>query len=67
MKVFTIIASIVALGLIIFSATKLNLDAIFEGESATALITIVAALCVILLLQVFRVSKKIEKLQKKRK
>lgn len=67
MKNFTIVASIIAVGLIIFSASKLNFDAILEGESATALITIVAALCVILLLQVFRVSKKVEKLYKKRK
>ena len=67
MKIFTIVASIIAVGLIIFSASKLNFDAILEGESATALITIVTALCVILLLQVFRVSKKVEKLYKKRK
>ncbi|MBT8243983.1 MAG: hypothetical protein HKP48_04085 [Winogradskyella sp.] len=67
MKVFTIVASIIAIALIIFSATKLNFDNIMKGESATGLITIAAALCVILLLQVFRVSKKVEKLYKKRK
>lgn len=66
MKIFTIIASVLAVALIIFNATKLNFDALLEGESATALITIVASMCAIVLLQVFRVSKKIEKLDKKR-
>jgi len=67
MKVFTIVASIIAVGLIVFSATKLNFEDILDGESGTALITIATALCTILLLQVFRVSKKVEKLNKKRK
>ncbi|WP_282031216.1 hypothetical protein [Winogradskyella eximia] len=65
MKVFTIILSVIALALIIFNATKLNFDALFDGESQTALITIVAALCAIILLQILRISKKIEKLSKK--
>ena len=66
MKVFTIIFSVIAVALIIFNATKLNFNAISEGESQTALITIVASLCAILLIQILRVSKKIEKLSKKR-
>lgn len=66
MKIFTIIFSIIAVALIIFNTTKLNFDALFEGESQTALITIVAALCAVLLLQVLRISKKIEKLSKRR-
>ncbi|WP_458627937.1 hypothetical protein [Winogradskyella sp. PC D3.3] len=66
MKVFTLILSIIALALIIFNATKLNFEALFEGESQTALITIVAALCALVLLQILRISKKIEKLSKKR-
>lgn len=65
MKVFIIILSVIALALIIFNATKLNFDALFDGESQTALITIVAALCAIILLQILRISKKIEKLSKK--
>lgn len=67
MKIFTLILSVVAIGLIIFNATKLNFEALFEGESYTAILTIIAALCAILLLQILRVSKKIEKLSKKRK
>ena len=66
MKAFTLIASIVAIALVIFNATKLNFDALLEGESATAVMTIIAGLCAILLLQIFRVSKKIEKLNKRK-
>lgn len=66
MKIFTIFLSVVALGLIIFNATKLNFDALFIGESFTAILTIIAALCAIILLQILRISKKIEKLQKQR-
>ena len=66
MKVFTLILSAIALALIIFNATKLNFEALFEGESQTALITITAAFCAIILLQNLRISKKIEKLSKQR-
>ena len=66
MKIFTLILSLVAIGLIIFNATKLNFEALLEGESFTAIITILASLCAIILLQILRVSKKIETLNKKR-
>jgi hypothetical protein len=66
MKIFTLILTLIAIGLIIFNATKLNFEALLEGESFTAIITIVAALCAIILLQILRVSKKIETLSKKR-
>jgi len=66
MRVFTIVATIIAIALIIFNATKLNFDALFRSESATAAMTIIAALCVIVLLQIFKISKKIEKLHKRR-
>ncbi|WP_178987196.1 hypothetical protein [Winogradskyella schleiferi] len=65
MKIFTLILSIIAIALIIFNATKLNFEALLEGESQTAIITIVAALCALILLQILRISKKIEKLSKK--
>lgn len=64
MKIFTLILSVIAIALIIFNATKLNFDALFEGESQAALITIVTALCAFILLQILRISKKIEKLSK---
>lgn len=66
MKIFTIIASVVGLALVIFNATKLNFSALMEGESLTALITILTAASAVVLLQILRVSKKIERLQKRR-
>lgn len=60
MKIFTIILSIIAVALIIYNSTKVDFNAPFEGESVVAIITIVAALCAILLLQILRISKKIE-------
>lgn len=67
MKIFTWVLTIMALGLAVFNATKLNFDALFEGESYTAVLTIIAALCAVILLQILRISKKIELLNKKRK
>lgn len=66
MKIFTLILTLIAIGLIIFNTTKLNFEALFEGESYTAVITIITALCAIILLQILRISKKIEALNKKR-
>lgn len=66
MKIFTLIFTIIAVGLIIFNATKLNFEALLEGESYTAILTIIGALCAVILLQILRISKKIEKLYKKR-
>jgi len=60
MKIFILILNIIAIGLIIYNATQLNFDALFQGKSMIAIITILAALCAILLLQVLRISKKIE-------
>ena len=67
MKIFTWVLTIMALGLAVFNSTKLNFDALFEGESYTAVLTIIAALCAVILLQILRISKKIELLNKKRK
>ena len=66
MKIASIILSVIALGLIIFNATQLNFDALFVGKSMAALITIVASLCAIMLLQILRTSKHIEKLSKQK-
>jgi len=60
MKIFTFILHIIAIALIIYNATKLDFDGLLEGESMIALITIIAALCAILLLQILRISRKIE-------
>lgn len=65
MKIFTYILSVIAIGLIIFNITKLDTSALFEGQSLIAMITIFAALCAILLLQILRISKKIENKSRK--
>ncbi len=60
MKIFTYVVSVIAIGLIIFNITRINLEAPLQGESMAALITIFAGLCAILLLQILRISKNIE-------
>lgn len=60
MKILTIVFSIIALGLIIFNFTQINFDNPFNGQSMIAIITIVASLCVILMMWILRISKKIE-------
>ena len=67
MKIATIILSVIALGLIAFNVTKLNFSRLFEGESTVALITIVLSLCAIVLLQILRISKRIERLSKQKR
>ena len=66
MKLFTYIFTIIAIGLIIYNTTKIDWNTPFEGQSVVALITILAAICGIILLQILRVSKKIETQSKKR-
>lgn len=60
MKILTTILSVIALALAIYNATLIDFDAPFKGDSVVAIITVLAALCAILLLQILRVSKKIE-------
>lgn len=66
MKVFTIILQLIAVALIIYNATKLNFNALTQGDSFIALATIIAAACAILMLQILRVSKRIEKTVKRK-
>lgn len=61
MKIFITILSVIAVGLVIFNTTKINFDQPFQGDSIVAIMTILAALCAILLLQILRISRKIEK------
>lgn len=67
MKYFTILVTVIATGLIIYNATMLNFDNLFDGQSIIALITILASLCAIALLQVLRFSKRVDKKLKGRK
>ncbi len=65
MKILTLIISILALALIIFNFTQLDFNAPFKGQSMIAVITIVASFCVILMMLILRISKKIEEKSKK--
>ncbi|WP_104734858.1 hypothetical protein [Hanstruepera ponticola] len=67
MKIISAILSIIAVALIIYNAMMVDLNNPFEGDSLIALITIFAALCAIILLQILMVSKKIEAKSKSRK
>ncbi|RIA10925.1 hypothetical protein OE09_2805 [Flavobacteriaceae bacterium MAR_2010_72] len=60
MKIFTLVFTLVAVALIIFNATKIDFDSPFEGQSIVALITIFALLCAIVLLQLLRLSKRVQ-------
>ncbi|NRA93098.1 MAG: hypothetical protein HRU26_10530 [Psychroserpens sp.] len=67
MKAFTIIVTIVAVALIGYNITMIDLEAPFSGQSIVALITIIASLCAIILLQILRLSKKVDNQLKGRK
>lgn len=67
MKLLTIILSVIAVGLIIFNFTKVNFNAPFEGDSIIALITVVASFCVILMMSILRISKRIQQKVKENK
>lgn len=61
MRLLIIILSVLALILIAFNVTQIDFSNPFEGKSIIALITILASLCGLVLLQILRISKKIEK------
>ncbi|MFV0565821.1 MAG: hypothetical protein ACK5NB_08320 [Flavobacteriaceae bacterium] len=67
MKFLTITISILSVVLIGFNLTKVNFSAPFTGESTTALITILAALCAMLIMLILYVSKQIEQKVKNQK
>lgn len=60
MKIASILFIIISVLLIGFNATKLDTNALFTGESMIALITIIASLCVILMMLILLTSKRIE-------
>tara|TARA_R110000868_G_scaffold293314_1_gene553827 strand:+ start:886 stop:1089 length:204 start_codon:yes stop_codon:yes gene_type:complete len=67
MKLLTLIISTIALALIVFNFTKVDFNAPFEGQSIIAIITILASLCVLLMMAILRISKRIEKKVKQNK
>lgn len=66
MKTITYILSLIAFGLVIYNCTKINFQDPLARDSIVAIITVLAGLCVILLLTILRISKKIERLSKRK-
>ena len=60
MKIFTNILLFIAIALIIVNVFLLDFNKPFEGDSMIALIGIVASFCAVLILLIFKMSKKIE-------
>lgn len=60
MKIFSYIIIAIAIALIGFNLTKVNFSNPFEGDSSVALIGVIAGLCAIVLLLIFKASKSIE-------
>ncbi|WP_223551325.1 hypothetical protein [Aestuariivivens sp. NBU2969] len=67
MKFVSTLFIVIALVLIVFNATKVNFNTPFEGDSIVALITILAALCAIVLMLILKISKRIEEKVKHKK
>lgn len=67
MRIFIYILIFIAIGLIAFNATKVNTTSLFEGDSLTALITIMVLACAIVLLLILTTSKRIEEKLKSKK
>lgn len=59
MKYFIYFIIVAAAGLGIFNASKININAPFEGESTVGLITVLASLCAIILMLILLVSRRI--------
>ncbi|HTO35875.1 MAG: hypothetical protein RBR78_08995 [Flavobacteriaceae bacterium] len=60
MKTFTYILLIIALALIVFNVTQIDFSDLTSSDSIIAIIGIVAALCAVLILLIFRMSKSIQ-------
>lgn len=59
-RTLSVILILLALGLIAFNVTQVDFDDPFQGDSPIALIGIVASLCALVLLLIFKASKKVE-------
>lgn len=67
MKILSIILGVIALGLIIFNLTVIDFNAPFDGNNKVAVITILASLCVMLMMGILYISKRIEQKVKENK
>lgn len=61
MKLFTIIFTLVSLGVVVFTLSKVNYSAPFQGDSITALTVSLIGLCAMLLVWILYVSKQVQK------
>ena len=59
MKIFTNVLMLLAIALIIFNITLLDFKKPFVGNSLIAIVGIIASVCAVLILLIFRMSKKI--------
>lgn len=60
MKIFTNILIFLAVALIVVNVFLIDFNKLLEGDSVVALIGIAASFCAVLILLIFRMSKKIE-------
>lgn len=60
MRIFIYILIAIAIGLIAFNFTLLDFNNLLEGNSLVALIGIVASLCAICILVIFKIAKNID-------
>ena len=66
MKYFIYLLIALAAGLVIYNATKLNFEALLAGDSKTALFSIIATICVIVLLLILLISRSIQQKMRNR-
>ncbi|MFB9056049.1 hypothetical protein ACFFU9_04770 [Mariniflexile ostreae] len=66
MKIVSFVFIAIAIALIAFNSTNIDPNALFTGDSMIAFITIVASLCVILMMLILIISKRIEQKTKQR-
>jgi len=59
MKIFTNILVLLAVALLIFNITLIDFQNPFKGDSIVAIVGVVASFCAVLILLIFRMSKKI--------
>jgi hypothetical protein len=59
MKTFTSILVLLAVALLIFNITLIDFQNPFKGDSVVAFVGVVASFCAVLILLIFRMSKKI--------
>lgn len=59
MKIFTNILVLLAISLLVFNITLIDFQNPFKGDSIIAIVGVVASFCAVLILLIFRISKKI--------